>query len=170
LKQNWFVHCLIVVVYGAVTASSLSSAGAKDVAKNRAAAETVQDRFPESAGKPELVKVCGSCHGAEIVLANLKTPSEWADTLQNMVQQGADATPEEWRLIEQYLDAKLAMILINKSGADDLQLTMEVTPDVAAAIVKYRQDQGAFKSVEDVKKVPGMDAARMEAQKNRFVF
>ncbi|HWW86568.1 MAG TPA: family 16 glycoside hydrolase [Vicinamibacterales bacterium] len=132
--------------------------------------KNLQDRFPEGPGKMQLTKVCGSCHDSEIVLATLETPTEWSDTLQNMTQQGADATPEEWRLIEQYLDAKLALIAINKAGAGELKLTMEATPDVAAAIVKYRQDNGAFKSVDDVKKVPGIDAAAVEARKNRFVF
>ena len=110
------------------------------------------------------------CRLAEIVLAQLKTPVEWAETLQSMAEQGADATPDEWRLIEQYIDSNLALIAINKAAAEELQLTMDSTPEVAAAIVKYRQANGAFKSVDDVKKVPGIDATKVDARRKRFVF
>jgi competence protein ComEA len=130
----------------------------------------MQDKFPDGQGKPELVKACSGCHDAEIVLANLKTPGEWAETLQNMAQQGAEATPGEWGLIEKYLDLNLAMIVINKAAAEELQLTMDVTRDVADAVVKYRRDNGPFKSVDDVKKVAGVDAAKVTARKSRFAF
>src|SRR5690242_9621235 len=79
------------------------------------AAPLGQDRFPDGAGKPEVVRVCAGCHDAEIILANLKTPGEWSETLQTMAQQGAEATPDEWRLIERYIDTNFALIPINKA-------------------------------------------------------
>jgi competence protein ComEA len=129
-----------------------------------------EDRFPDGAGKPQLVHVCSGCHDAEIVLAHLQTPGEWADTLQNMAQLGAEAPADDWRLIERYIDTNFALILINKAAADELRLTMDVTSEVAGAIVKYRQANGAFKSVDDLKKIAGVDAAKIDARKNRFVF
>ena len=129
-----------------------------------------QGRFPDGPGKPPLIKVCNGCHDAQIVLANLKTPAEWAETLQNMAEQGADATPDEWRLIQQYLDANIALIAINKATADELQVTMDVPADLAAGVVKYRQEKGPFKSLDDLKKVPGVDATKLEARQPRFVF
>ena len=128
------------------------------------------DQFHDGPGKPQFVKVCSGCHDAEIVLSQLQTPGEWADTLQSMTQLGAEATEEEWRLIERYIDSNLALILINKAAADELQLTMDVMPEVAAAIVKFRQEKGAFKSVDDVEKVPGIDLAKVDPRKSRFVF
>jgi competence ComEA-like helix-hairpin-helix protein len=133
-------------------------------------AATGQDKFVDGPGKAELVKVCAGCHDAEIVLANLKTPAEWAETLQNMATQGAEATPVEWGLIEKYLDLNFALIAINKAPAEELPLTMDVSREVADAIVKYRRDNGSFKSVDDVKKVAGVDAAQVDARKRRFVF
>ena len=129
-----------------------------------------QDRFVDGPGKPEIVKACSGCHDAEIVLAALKTPAEWSETLESMAQQGAEATPDEWRLIERYIDTNFALIQINKASADDLQRTMDVTAEVAAAIVDRRRDNGAFKSIDEVKKVAGVDAAKVDARKNRFVF
>jgi competence protein ComEA len=131
---------------------------------------TTQDRFPDGPGKPELVKVCSACHDAEIVLVHQLTPGEWAETLQNMGQLGAEGTPDEWRLIERYLDGNFASILINKAAADELQITMDLTAEVAGAVIKYRQDKGPFKSIDDIKKVPGVDAAKVDERTSRFVF
>jgi competence ComEA-like helix-hairpin-helix protein len=130
----------------------------------------VQDRFPDADGKPELMKVCSGCHDAEIVLAHLQTPGEWAETLQKMVQLGAEATPDEWRQIERYLDVQFALIQVNKASANELRLTMDVTTEVAGAVVKYRQANGPFKSVDGLKKVAGVDAAKIDSRKDRFVF
>src|SRR5262245_48286090 len=114
------------------------------------AAAIGQDRFPESDGKPQVVRVCSGCHDAEIILANLKTPGEWKETLQIMAEQGAEAPPEDWRLIERYIDANFALIAVNKANADELQMTMDVTPEVASAVVRQRQDKGPFTSIDDV--------------------
>ena len=129
-----------------------------------------QDRFPDGPGKADVMKVCSGCHDAEIILANLKTPGEWNETLQNMAAQGAEATPEQWKLIEQYIDVHFAMVMVNKAPADEIQLALDVTPEVAAALVKYRQDKGPFKTIDDVKKVPGIDAAKLDAATSRLVF
>ena len=134
------------------------------------AAAIGQDRFPDGPGKPEMLKVCSGCHDAEIVLSHLQTPSEWVDTFQKMVDVGAEATEEQWRAIEQYIDTNLALIAINKSSAAELQLTMDCGPEIAAALVKHRREDGAFKSIDDVKKVAGVDAAKVDARKSRFVF
>jgi len=146
------------------------TAGVLTAAWTLAVAGAMQDPFPAGDGKAQLVKVCSGCHEPAIVLAHLQTPREWADTLQKMVDLGAEATPDEWRLIEQYIDATLALIPVNKAPADELRLTMDLTSDVAAAVVKYRQANGPFKSLDDVKKVAGIDAAKIDARKDRFVF
>ena len=130
----------------------------------------MQDRFPEGPGKAELVKVCSGCHEPENVFAYPKTAGEWSGTLANMAQLGAEATPQEWRLIEQYLDAQLALIRINEAAAEELQRTLDVPETVAQATVKYRQEHGTFKSMDDVKKVPGLEAAKVDARKDRFIF
>ena len=133
-------------------------------------AGATQDRFPDAPGKAELIKVCSGCHEAENVFAHPQTAGEWSETLANMVQLGSEATPEEWRLIEQYLDTQLAMISINAAAAEELQRTVDVAETVAQAIVKYRQEHGNFKSTDELKKVPGLDAARVDARKDRLIF
>jgi len=133
-------------------------------------AGATQDRFPDAPGKAELIKVCSACHEAETVFAHAQTAGEWAETLASMAQLGAEGRPEEWRLIEQYLDAQLAMIPINQAAADEIQRTVDVPEAVAQAIVAYRREHGNFKSLEDLKKVPGLEAAKAEARKDRLIF
>ena len=130
----------------------------------------MQDRFPEAPGKAELVKVCSGCHEAENVFTYPKTAGEWSETLANMAQLGAEATQQEWRLVEQYLDAQLALIRINDAAAEELQRTLDVPETVAQATVKYRQEHGTFKSMDDLKNVPGLEAAKVDARKDRFIF
>jgi competence protein ComEA len=133
-------------------------------------AGATQDRFPDAPGKAELIKVCSTCHEAETVLAHAQTAGEWAETLANMAQLGAEGTPEEWRMIERYLDAQLAMIAINKAAADEIRRTVDVPESVAQAIVTYRREHGNFKSTDDLKKVPGLEAAKADARKDRLIF
>ncbi len=130
----------------------------------------VQDRFPEGPGKAELLKVCSECHEAETVFAHPQTAGAWSGTLEKMGQLGTEATDNEWRLLEQYIDAQLAMIPVNAAMSDELQRTFEIDAPAAQAIVKYRQEKGKFKSIDDVKKVSGLDAAKVDARKDRLIF
>ena len=133
-------------------------------------AGATQDRFPDAPGKAELIKLCSGCHEAETVFAHTQTAGAWAETLARMVQLGADGTPEQWRLIEQYLDAQLAMITINQAAAEEIRRTVDIPEGVAQAIVKYRQEHGNFTSADDLKKVPGLDAAKVDARTDRLIF
>ena len=64
----------------------------------------------------------------------------------------------------------LSPIPINKATAKDLQTALGVTADVAEAIVAYPVEKGDFKTVDDVKKVPGLEAAKIDALRSRVVF
>jgi competence protein ComEA len=154
----------------AIVSRSSGAIGAFAALLATSVALSSQDRFPDGPGKADVMKVCSGCHDAEIILANLKTPGEWNETLQNMATQGAEATPEQWKVIEQYIDVHFAMVMVNKAPADEIQLALDVPAEVAAALVKYRQEKGPFKSIDDVKKVPGIDAAKVDAATSRLVF
>src|SRR5262245_34190721 len=92
-----------------------------------------QDRFPDAPGKTELLTVCGECHGAEVVFAHAQTAGEWSETLNRMVQAGAQASDAQWRLIEQYLHGQLAVIRINEANAAEIQAVFEVPESAAQA-------------------------------------
>ena len=61
-------------------------------------------------------------------------------------------------------------IPINKATAKDRQTALQIPADVAEAIVAYRAEKGDFKTVDDVKKVPGLEAGKIDGRRFRVVF
>lgn len=127
-------------------------------------------RFPPGPGRDALLKVCSDCHGAESAVASFKTHEEWSKTLDEMANNGAQGTDEEWNLIQAYLDKHYSFIFVNKASATDLASTLDVTADVAAAIVTRRTNTGNFRSIDDLKAVAGLVAATIDARKDRIIF
>jgi competence protein ComEA len=131
---------------------------------------SVPEKFPEGPGKTTLFKVCGSCHGPDSVLGTLRTRQEWSDVIDQMAQSGAQASDQEFDQVLDYLVRNFSPIPINKAPAKALETTLDVPASVAEAIVAYRQEKGDFKSADDLKKVPGLEAAKVDACKERLVF
>jgi len=61
-------------------------------------------------------------------------------------------------------------INVNEARAIELESRLSLRRSQAAAVIAYRSKNGKFKSLEDLKKVPGVDAAKIEAKKDRIVF
>jgi competence ComEA-like helix-hairpin-helix protein len=129
-----------------------------------------QARFPAGPGRDALFKVCGSCHGPESVLGQLKTHDEWRKTLDEMAANGAEGSDEEWTQIQAYLDKHYSLIFINKAAAKDLEAPLDVAASVAEAIVRQRTQTGPYKSIDDLKQVPGVTASAIEVRKDRLIF
>jgi competence protein ComEA len=128
-------------------------------------------QWPDGPGKEVTLQLCGNCHEAAIVEAHRQSRDEWVATIQKMMAAGAEGTEEQFTAVLEYLSKNFgpaaARINVNKATAADLGTGLEKE---AAAIVKYRTDKGAFKTLEDLKKVPDLDFKKIEAQKDRLVF
>jgi competence protein ComEA len=131
-------------------------------------------KLPDGPGKATMERVCGSCHGAEIVLGKKLTRDGWSQIVMTMIQRGAQGTDDEFADIVDYLtntvSADAAKINVNKATAKQLQTGLEISDKDADAILHYREANGDFKSVDDLKKVPGVDAAKIEAKKGKLSF
>jgi competence protein ComEA len=139
-------------------------------AQSDAARPPSSSRFPAGPGRDALFHVCGNCHGPESVLGHLKTHDEWSKILDEMANNGAQGSDEEWTQILAYLDQHYSLIFINKATAKDLETTLDVAPAVAAAIVRRRTEHGPYTSIDDLTQVPGVAAATIEARKDRLIF
>ena len=53
-------------------------------------------------------------------------------------------------------------------AVQELATGLEIPEKEAAAIVRYRDEKGKFKTFEDLGKVPGIDASKLEAKKSRL--
>src|SRR6266436_1926263 len=157
-----------------MTAGSLFSlmviANVAAVLVSTPAAQSTAGQPPAGPGRDALLKICSDCHSAESALSQFKTHEEWIKTLDEMANNGAQGTDEEWNQIQAYLDKNYSLIVINKATAKELESTLDVAPAVAEAIVKRRAEKGSYTSIDDIKRVPGIDPAGIDARKDRFVF
>ena len=131
-------------------------------------------KLPDGPGKATMERICSACHGPEIVLGKKLTRDGWSQIVMNMIQRGAQGTDDEFAGIVDYLtktvSVEAAKINVNKATPKELQSGLEISDKDADAILQYRQANGDFKSVDDLKKVPGLDAAKIEAKKAKLVF
>jgi competence protein ComEA len=133
-------------------------------------AQAPVDKLPEAPGKAEVVRVCTTCHGSDVITDGPRTAEGWVDVVYAMKDFGATATDAEWKTVTDYLVAHLALLEVNKAEAAHVQLVFDVTETVAADVVAYRDTQGGFKTIDDLKKAPGLDAAKIDALKERLLF
>jgi competence ComEA-like helix-hairpin-helix protein len=134
------------------------------------AAAQAQD-LPEGKGKDTFAKICGACHDAGVVVTMHQSKDDWQSTVDDMKGRGADGSDADFKTIIEYLSKYQGPeVNVNKASADDLQKQLEITAAEAAAIVKARQDKGDFKGWEDLQKVSGVDAKKIEPLKGRIVY
>ncbi len=132
-------------------------------------------QLPAGTAKATLVKVCSACHPAEIVAGKEHSREEWERVVEEMSNAGAVATEDEFQSIIEYLARNFpklppGKVNVNRSSAASLATGLEITAKQADSIVHYREQNGSFKAVEDLKKVPGLDFKKVEAQKDKLVF
>jgi competence protein ComEA len=130
-----------------------------------------QKDLPDGKGKETTQRICGACHGAEIVLGRKMDKDGWTQLVVSMVQRGAQGTDDEFAEIVDYLATNFgndSKININKAASKDFQTTLGISDKLGDAIVQYRTEKGDFKSVDDLKQVPGMDAAKVDTNKNKL--
>jgi competence protein ComEA len=156
----------------AIGAVMLTTAMAAQTPPQTPPAQTTTEKspYPPGPGRDALFKICNDCHGPESVLGQLKTRDEWSKTLDEMAANGAQGTDEEWNRLLDYLDQHYSLILVNKAPAKELALKLDVTADVADAIVRTRTEKGKIASIDELKRVPGVDGAKIDARKDRLIF
>jgi len=132
-----------------------------------------QEKLPNGPGRETMKRICGACHSAENVAGMAKTREEWGAVVGEMVADGAQGTEDEFNEIVDYLAAafpKTPKINVNKASAKDLESGLDLSAKEAEALVNYREEKGSFKSIGDIEKVPGVDAKKIEAKKDRLSF
>ncbi len=127
--------------------------------------------LPDGKGKAQFVRVCGDCHGVEVVLRITNTPDGWAAVVDDMVSRGASGTQDDFDLVSKYLAANFGpKVNVNKATEKELSTVLGLSSADAQAIVHYRETSGNFKDWGDLEKVPGIDMKKLESEKNRIDF
>jgi competence protein ComEA len=123
----------------------------------------------EAADKADFEAVCGACHTSSMV-TDIRTEPEWKDTVEHMVSLGASGTDEQMEAVMRVLLRTLTKVNVNTAQAAQLPLVLDISDTVAQAVVNYRAAHGNFRTLDDLKKVPGINAAKLGARKDRVVF
>ena len=131
-------------------------------------------QLPEGPGKSELLKLCGGCHQAERSASVRLTREGWEGVIGDMVQRGAKGTDDELRAIVDYLSKHFLgeapkPLNINRANSVELESVGGLTRRESAAVLKWLDEVGVCKSLDDLKQVPGLDYKKIEARKDFVV-
>ncbi len=139
-------------------------------------------KLPDGKGKDLVERECTKCHGLEGITRTTMTKERWASIVDDMVSRGASGTDQEIDQIIDYLAANFGKVPagakaeapkkvnVNTATAKELAAALELSDENAAAIVAYREKNGNFKDIDTLKKVPGLDAQKIDAKKDRLEF
>jgi competence protein ComEA len=124
-----------------------------------AAAQSNEQLLPAGPEKDKMVKLCVGCHEIDVVVARRHTREEWDGVVEDMIARGSRGTEEELSLVAEYLSKHLGKVSVNTASAREIQDGLKISDKDAQAIVAWRGQHGKFKNFEEVRKVPGLDAA-----------
>jgi competence protein ComEA len=128
--------------------------------------------LPDGPGKETFEMVCSMCHSPDAVIGKQGTKQWWQSKVTEMLQEETDIPASDVDTIVAYLarNFPIVKINVNKAGAKELETGLELTAKESEAIVQYRQAKGNFKTMDDLKKVPGLDAVKIESKKDRVEY
>lgn len=152
-KALWLKTAGIIAFFGILTAA--------------AAAENFQAEGEQATGA-----VCANgCHGWEAMFDGpRREPREWDYIIGEMIGLGAYGTDEQLGLVSRYLSRSWGLLPINSASAEEIATVLAVAEADAAAVVAYREENGQFTDLDSLKKVPGIDAATIDAQVAAITF
>ncbi len=131
--------------------------------------------LPDGPGKAATIRICSKCHAIEKAVSLRQDDDGWTETIAKMVKMGAQGSDDEFNAVLEYLTKNFGPevappININKADSVDLESSLVLTRTEAAALIRYRTDKGPFKSIDDLRNIPGLDFKKIETQKSRITF
>lgn len=129
-------------------------------------------QLPEGPGRATTQRLCGSCHGFGNFVRRRETRDGWNAVIEEMIRRGAKGEEAEWAEVSDYLVAQFSPVRVNvnEAAAPALVEALSVRLPLANAIVQYRQDNGPFKSFDDLRNVPGLDINALEPKRSLIDF
>jgi competence protein ComEA len=168
---------LLYVVFGALLLMPLMAA---IVGSTQEAAPPAKQELPPGEGKDLLTKDCTGCHQVSTITSQHKSESKWTDTVVEMRNRGAEGSDEDMEKIIHYLAANFgpqdtvaqttAKVNVNTASASDIVTGLSLSQASADTIVAYRTKNGKFKDIDSLKQVPGVEAAKIDAVKDKIEF
>ena len=159
---------------GSLVGTALTVALASGLAVTGTARGSVQDQLPDAPGKEQVVAVCGKCHEPQRVAALRLTREGWEEVVAKMVSLGAKASDDDLKQITDYLAENFKgeaakPINLNTASSVDLESVGGLLRKEAAAWIAYRAKNGPCKTLDDLKKVPGVPFKKIDERRDRLV-
>jgi competence protein ComEA len=132
-------------------------------------------QFPDLPGKDLTLKVCSNCHEPERAASLHQSKDGWDATMSAMAGRGMDIPDADYTTVLNYLSKAFPAeapkpLNINTASGIDMESTLGLLRSQAAVIVAYRDKHGKFASLDDLKKVAGLDFSKIEEKKDRIAF
>ena len=130
--------------------------------------------LPDGPGKDVTVRACAPCHEARRAASVRLTRDGWAAVIEGMRLRGAKVSDEDFPIILEYLSTHflgeaLQPLNLNTATQIDLEAAGGLLRREAAAVIQYREKHGRFKSLDDLKKVPGLDFRKIDSRRDAMV-
>lgn len=134
-----------------------------------------EPQLPDGPGREETVKLCKQCHEVARSISLRQDRDGWHTTMNKMVAFGMKSSEKEFTSVLDYLTKnfpadEVPRVNVNTATAIELESGLTLKRSQAAALIAFREKNGDFKTIEDLKKVPGLDAEKLEAKKDRIAF
>jgi len=132
-------------------------------------------QVPNGPGKQETLKLCSQCHEIERALSPRQDHDAWQATVNKMVSLGLRASDDDLHLVVDYLATSfpgepIPKLNVNTASAIQLEAGLSLKRSESAAFVEYRTKNGTFKSLEDLKNIPGVPFEKFAAKRARLTF
>lgn len=130
--------------------------------------------MPAGPDRELTVRVCAACHEPQRAASLRLTREGWQDVVAKMVGLGAKGTDEEIAkvvsyLAENYRGEAPKPINMNTASSVELESVATLLRKEAALWIKYRNEQGPCKSIDDFKKIPGFPYQKVDSRRDRLV-
>ena len=130
--------------------------------------------LPDAPGKDVTVRACGLCHEAKRAASVRLTRDGWAEVIEGMMKRGAPLSEADFKVVLDYLSTHFLgeasrPINVNTAPQIDLESVAGLLRREAAAIIEYREKNGKFKTLDDLKNVPGLDFSKIDKRRDFIV-
>ena len=142
--------------------------------------------LPPGEGQAIVQQKCAGCHALKVITGKKASRQQWSTIVDQMITRGADVSDDDIDTLLDYLaknfgpatgqagaekgQDRTGPVNVNTVSASELAGALDITAAESTSIVSYRERNGNFKEWRDLTKVPGVDAKKIESNKDRLVF
>ena len=139
-----------------------------------AGANGVAQELPDGEGKEAAVRICGQCHEPQRAASVRLTREGWDGVISKMVGLGMRAGDDELKQILDYFADSFKgeaskPINLNTATSIELESVAALLRKEAASWIAYRAKNGPCKTLDDLKKVPGLPFKKIDERRDRLV-